>query len=957
MKKRSFLMYYSGNKDNSNHGVGIIVPANIKASFTPINGRICKLTAELEGERNLTFISAYAPTLPESKKSPEVREDFYNVLDSVINKVNKRDFLVIGGDLNAKTGTGYPDYPANMGRFGKGEMNENGEELLDFCARNNLFITNTMFRHRAAHVTTWTSKIKHENFKHSDGKPRKNPYRNQIDYIITKKEDVKWIQDSRSHFSNTDSDHKMVIMRTMLFTTTQSSKSKSPRIDYDKLRNPEIKREYKENVRRNMEKSENTEDVQEKWNVIVKSNHEAAKEILGYKQNYKRSANPEIKRRSEHQKKLRLQIDSTTDKKQEELRQERRENLNEIHKILTKEETDKIDNQVEDILRSKEDSTRMYEVLRQIKRGQEKKPLLIETENGLTTNEETQVREIAQHFHNALFDKEATEIPEIKPSKMQIPFSCLEIEKAIKSLRNNRSPGIDEIKAEQLKHGPTEVNQEIAHIFNKMAETGKHPEEINTGILTPLQKPKKKQGPCENLRPIILLSMLRKILAIIMIRRTCQKILAQVSKSQAAYQDGRSTTEQVLACKMMAEKAVSSKNYTTHILLMDMSKAFDTVDRAIILTELNDILQPDELHIIKLLIGDVKLKVKVGDTYSEPFHTNTGTPQGDCLSPILFIWYLARTLNPQPRPEIQDHQYSQPTTQQQDHQYSLPATSQVYKKPPHQQDHAYANNTEEPTPEERTITPRYADDISWIVTGSHDLIQHYKETVPPKLKERNLHCNHEKDEEYTITRHGNENWKNCKYLGSKLGTEEDFKNRKQNAILAMEAWENIWKHKRIPLEQKHKYFKTFVEPVFLYNSELWTMSATLRGRINSFQRRLLRRAIHIRYPKKISTQELKKRLKYEDWDLRIDARRLRMWGHMVRLQPDTPVQQAMLEARRQVKRPQGHPPNTWIKTMETQLLSIVFTWEEAVEKAQYRDKWRFIAWGGHAGNAGYAAGV
>ena len=80
-----------------------------------------------------------------------------------------------------------------------------------------------------------------------------------------------------------------------------------------------------------------------------------------------------------------------------------------------------------------------------------------------------------------------------------------------------------------------------------------------------------------------------------------------------------------------------------------------------------------------------------------------------------------------------------------------------------------------------------------------------------------------------------------------------------------------------------------------------------------------------------------------------------MWGHMVRLEPETPVQQAMLEARRPVKRPQGHPPNTWIREMEKQLISIGYTWEEAEEKAQYRDEWRVIARGGHARDAGCAA--
>ena len=50
-------------------------------------------------------------------------------------------------------------------------------------------------------------------------------------------------------------------------------------------------------------------------------------------------------------------------------------------------------------------------------------------------------------------------------------------------------------------------------------------------------------------------------------------------------------------------------------------------------------------------------------------------------------------------------------------------------------DHDYADASSHPTPESRTSTPRYADDISWVVTGSHELLEHYKHTVPPNSKE------------------------------------------------------------------------------------------------------------------------------------------------------------------------------------------------------------------------------
>ena len=71
-----------------------------------------------------------------------------------------------------------------------------------------------------------------------------------------------------------------------------------------------------------------------------------------------------------------------------------------------------------------------------------------------------------------------------------------------------------------IKYGPDQIHERIAEVFNEMAKTGEVPEEIVQGILVPLPKPGKPRGPPANLRPVVLLKILRKILAICMIERT-----------------------------------------------------------------------------------------------------------------------------------------------------------------------------------------------------------------------------------------------------------------------------------------------------------------------------------------------------------------------------------------------------------------------------------------------------
>ena len=332
-----------------------------------------------------------------------------------------------------------------------------------------------------------------------------------------------------------------------------------------------------------------------------------------------------------------------------------------------------------------------------------------------------------------MFTKEVKEnIDPIPPSKMEKPFTHTEIEKAAKSMKNGKSVGEDKLNAEYVKYGPTAILQGIANILNNIAETWKHPKENKSGILTPLPKPGKKQGPPSNLRPIILLSTLRKILAICMIKRCWNRFKTKIPLEQAAYQEGRSTTEHVLAVKLLCEKAITSCDYNLYMKLLDMSKAFDTVSRMKLLNDLKYLLEPDEYHMLSILILDVRLKVRVGDQEGEEIITEVGIAQGDCLSAILFILYLAITLNGEESTVI--------PTEHHDHTYYVPQKNYINTViPTEHQDHNYYV----PQKNYITIDPNYADDITYLTTCKvrNEKIE---EDVPPMLQERDLFVNKDK---------------------------------------------------------------------------------------------------------------------------------------------------------------------------------------------------------------------
>ena len=80
------------------------------------------------------------------------------IINTLISEHQNKDtsLLLICGDFNAKVGTNNDDAEC-VGRFSRGHRNVSGQCLIDFCNAHKLFITNSAFKHKAAHITTWES--------------------------------------------------------------------------------------------------------------------------------------------------------------------------------------------------------------------------------------------------------------------------------------------------------------------------------------------------------------------------------------------------------------------------------------------------------------------------------------------------------------------------------------------------------------------------------------------------------------------------------------------------------------------------------------------------------------------------------------------------------------------------------------------------------------------------------
>ena len=123
--------------------------------------------------------------------------------------------------------------------------------------------------------------------------------------------------------------------------------------------------------------------------------------------------------------------------------------------------------------------------------------------------------------------------------------------------------------------------------------------------------------------------------------------------------------------------------------------------------------------------------------------------------------------------------------------------------------------------------------------------------------------------------------------------------------------------------------------------------------IDSFHRRLLRKAINIRWPKTISNDDMYEKVGEEKWSKTIRRRRVNWWGHLTRLDETTPARKTLLEYLTDMKRKVGRPQLTWIKAIEKDLASVGIdidvygepperTVQTLVDLTESRKEWRNI---------------
>ena len=157
-------------------------------------------------------------------------------------------------------------------------------------------------------------------------------------------------------------------------------------------------------------------------------------------------------------------------------------------------------------------------------------------------------------------------------------------------------------------------------------------------LIHPLHKKKSKQS-IQNYRPVSILSTPSKVLEAVVRKQMSQQMerLGIIPSSQHGFRSGRSTTTTVASLEYDLKHARSKKK-ASGALFLDLSAAFDTIDKEILAKKLTIYGATDRVvRWIRSYLSDRSQCVIYRQHKSNVRLNDTGAPQGSILSPFLFL--------------------------------------------------------------------------------------------------------------------------------------------------------------------------------------------------------------------------------------------------------------------------------------------------------------------------------
>lgn len=942
LSENGYTFYWSGKdpQQRKESGVAFAISNTIAKDLTSlpqaISDRLIRLRLPLNDNRYLTIICCYAPTMMHTDES---KEAFYEALRSAVRQVPREDKLLILGDFNARVGNDVKTWPNVLGHHGKGTCNSNGELLLSFCAENHMTVSNTIFQMPDKWYYSWQH-------------PRSKHY-HLLDYTLVRQSDTRDIRSTRiMRGAECSTDHFLV--RTIcnfhikpIRRRTKSSVSKKINVRA-LIDDTEVQTKFREALSAKLDTVDllSETSVNDQWQLLNRATHEVMSEHL--KPPSRRNAdwfdenNESIKILLEERATARNEMLSSglrsKTAKYKECKRKLQQSLRQM-----KDEWWNMKAEAVQELAEGSNPRAFFESLKEVygPHCSITSPLLNEPGTILLTDKPDIMNRWKEHFQ-ILLNRPSTTDPNVlnninklpSNNNMDKPPTLEEVEDAVKSLKNGKSPGADGIPSEAYKYGGPDIVQALHTLFTTCWEAAELPQDFkNATIVTIFKKGDRTQ--CGNYRGISLLSTAGKVLAKVLLSRLQQAASKILPESQSGFRPNRSTIDPIFTLRQLQEKSIEQQR-PLYMVFIDFTKAFDSVNRELLWKLLAHYGCPDTfVKIMQEFHDGMEATVRIAGDTTESFPVSHGVKQGCVLAPTLFGLYLAAVLETTSDSSCEVHKGVYLRSRTDGNLFNLARLRAKSK-------------CREICVEELL----YADDSALVAQSLEDL-QDMLDRFVAASEAFGLSINIKKTEilyqpapgtpheDPDLYIHGKpvKSVSNFTYLGSVISCdnsiESEITRRIQSSASAFGALEErVWSQRGIKLATKCKLYRVFVLPCLLYSTETYTLYRRHLMKLTTVQLRHLRNIMGLSWQDRICNGEVLQRAGMQSVEAILAKTQLRWAGHVIRMPEDRLPKAVMYGELTSGKRKRGGQRLRFKDVLKRHLKTAdidVETWEKAAE--------------------------